>query len=694
MPVWYYLARPTHYAFHNLTNHTHLDSVKSLLGLSLKFTPTPSRPTSWKYIEKTCWPRLERSIHLQTYFGTLDSDDPDGNDDYNPKMYIASDFKPPTDPRLALRIATLKARLRKLFTSQRRAYSNLLPHQEYILDQLKQRHDLLVVQCDKNLGPALITRKQYIALAFRDHLSDSDTYHYVAPSYRIFHINRIKILIQQFIDYFGKVLNSKERKFLRRSLQNNNTPLAVFYTTMKIHKTPMKTRPIVSCSGSLLYPLGLWVNSILQKIAIKQRSYFKSSLELKDSLLSLEIPPGARLFTADAVSMYTNIPTSDALRLIERYLQDNATLFPDIPIEALLSGLEIVMYNNLFDFGDTCWHQVSGTAMGTPPAPPYATLYYAIHEDEFLQDPVFADRLFFYRRFIDDVIGIFITDNDASRHIPPWLQLQSTMNSFPGLVWEFSELENTVNYMDLTISLTPYGVSTTLYEKPQNLHLYLPPHSCHPKGVISGLVLGGTYRIFSLCSDPTDVEQKCRSLYHKLLARGWKRNQLLPLFHRAIQRCQTRFRDIPTPTTPAQPQDTASRPTIAHFPYNPADPDSSAIQRAWRSTILDPDRPSLGPPIRQIKKRYGTIPIDRLIVAYHRPPNLGNLLSYRKLATQDVDCTPSTFLPTDGSRIDADGSTWSAIRPIRRRLRRRTALPAGTVLRHQSDIRRYFSSQR
>ena len=49
-------------------------------------------------------------------------------------------------------------------------------------------------------------------------------------------------------------------------------------------------------------------------------SYLKNTKDLKDALVQLQLPPGAMLFTADAVSMYTNIDTRIALRSIGQYL--------------------------------------------------------------------------------------------------------------------------------------------------------------------------------------------------------------------------------------------------------------------------------------------------------------------------------------------------------------------------------------
>jgi hypothetical protein len=104
----------------------------------------------------------------------------------------------------------------------------------------------------------------------------------------------------------------------------NEDPFPVFYLTLKVYKTLLKTRPIMSCSGSLLYGLEVW---LFQKIAQKQSSYFKSSLDLKQELIAMHLSPHVCLFIAkNAVLMYTNIPTQHALHKIAHYLRTPNTV--------------------------------------------------------------------------------------------------------------------------------------------------------------------------------------------------------------------------------------------------------------------------------------------------------------------------------------------------------------------------------
>ena len=295
-----------------------------------------------------------------------------------------------------------------------------------------------------------------------------------------------------------------ERAFLRKELKSNQSPYSRFYLTLKAHKLKrgqtvdqLKSRPIVSCPGSLLHDLGVWVDRKLQEVAQNTISYLKNTLELKKQPLDLNLPTNACLFTANAMSMYNNIPTHMALNLIGKYLtQYQRKHNNEYPQDAVRAELRIIMTMNIFTFRDLTLKQLNGTAMGTPPAPPYATIYYGIHEEKFL--PHHARRVIFYIRFIDDVISIWCPNKNPERDALEWNEFRDKMNAFPGITWEFSEQSKSIDFMAMTISINNSNkIDTTLFEKRLNLHLYIPPHSAHPPGLLLGIVYGTLFRIFT-----------------------------------------------------------------------------------------------------------------------------------------------------------------------------------------------------
>ena len=472
-------------------------------------------------------------------------------------------------------------------------------------------------------------------MAFKDHVSQEDTYQYLTPEEAITYGNRIRIHLTNWLKRWKTIIPSNEKRFIKQALNDLDTdPISTFYLLMKVHKNPLATRPIVSCSGTLLHSLGIWVDDKLQRIVTRQRSYFKSSSELKKQIITFDNMNGNHmsLYTADAVSMYTNIDTDKALHEISNYLHQHRQLFLDVPTDAVVDALTIIMKNNVFRFGDTHWHQLTGTAMGTPPAPPYATLCYAVHEETLLEE--FHDNLFYYKRFIDDIFGIWmITDpiNDAST----WQRFCQRLNDF-GLQWEVNDRSHSVNFMDLTINMINNSLSTTLYEKAINPYLYIPPHSAHPPGVLTGLIYGNVHRIYTLCSDAVEQKRLLSQFYQRLIVRGYKQSTITPFFIKAAIRfgSNTSSPNISNIKTSASFADTI----FLHLPFHPGNPSSSELQQLYKTIMLEP----------QHKKHLNSFTnTNRLIVAYSRPQNLGNLLSSRNIQTQDGPPVSSYYMITN-----------------------------------------------
>jgi hypothetical protein len=119
------------------------------------------------------------------------------------------------------------------------------------------------------------------------------------------------------------------------------------------------------------------------------------------------------------------------------------------------------------------WKQEDGTAMGTPPAPTYATLYFGIHELAIC--PTFAHCLVAYFRYIDDCHGVWLHHPDPAIDLANWNAFQVAMNSYGKLTWEFTPLFSTRQfYGPYTLRHRQRHPNTYLREKTEPLFIHSP----------------------------------------------------------------------------------------------------------------------------------------------------------------------------------------------------------------------------
>ena len=301
------------------------------------------------------------------------------------------------------------------------------------------------------------------------------------------------------------------------------------------------------------------------------------------------------------------------------------------------------MFNNRMRFGDIIVKQISGIAMGMSPAPTIANLYVAIYEEshvlKFLPSPVL-----YLRRFIDDGFGIWLHDPNPEIDEKNWKEFRDCLNA-SGLKWIFSSRSQEVVFMDLRLTIEGRQIKSSLYAKPMALHLYLPPHSCHAPGVLSGLIFGNVLCIHQLCSTVKDVMKELKLFFHRLLDRGYQSHQLTPLFQQAMDNAKAYLQRTALDHLRAKSKkETAHRRRVfLHLPYHPSSPSSKTIQKLWATRVATPPNQ---PPLHCLTNEGGySIPIEQLTIAWHRPPNLGNLLSYRKL-NKRTGLKVSSFITT------------------------------------------------
>ena len=410
-------------------------------------------------------------------------------------------------------------------------------------------------------------------------------------------------------------------------------PFAYFYVMPKIHKPgPMgsKTRGVSSDCGSLPHTLGQWVDETLQPIAQSQSLYFPNSIALKEEYEKLSLTSSHSLFTYDAIEMYPNIPTDECCERLERWfkLPNQLKWFKKLKVGTLMAAIKLVMKGNRMKFGDLFYKQILGVAMGMSPAPPIANLFVGIFEEENVVGK-FAHCIASLRRFIDDGIGVWLHDPDPEIDIANWIKFKTTMNSC-GLKWTFSPRSQSAVFMDMTISIENGKIETVLYSKPLALYLYIPPHSCHAPGVLTGLICGMVLRIHQLCTKEKDVDREIYLFMRRVLDRGHNLDEIKTIFSHAITNAKRYIRRSPARRKELllEKAQAAKRQVYFHLPYHPNHP-SSDIKKAWKRLIYNPPG--------KLQLNYTTnqtghsIPVDRFILCFHRSPNLGNKLSYRKI---------------------------------------------------------------
>lgn len=632
-------------AFHDLTpNKSAPANAKSLLGLGPKFICKPKFTTGSIF---TGYDRLEVDFHRRVFFaGDSESQNDSTSDDAPPppesKLYIRSKWRPDLSDIpdwVPARLSKFYVRVQKMYT-KKHAESNILPFQERLLEKLASDPKHLYPLADKGLGPCAVLYEQYVEDCLV-HLLNETVYERLSLEEALQATATLKAKIGKWLDDYEHIVGPKVTEYIEDHMSvNSSSPFGQFYVMYKIHKGIGKdgrwpTRPVSSDVTSIPHALGKWVTEMLLPIAKVQPSYFKDSFVLKSLLDNLILPPNARLFTADAVSMYTNIKTKEALSAIGDFIMENRDEFPHLDPDAVREALHLVFENNIFALGDTYWRQTSGTAMGTPPAPAWATIFYALHEKDMV--PRWSSNISLYKRFIDDVIGIWLTDPDPEKDRELWNAFCEDMDSWHDMKWDCNKPTTSVDFMDLTITIEKDRIVTTLYEKALNLYLYIPPFSSHPRGVFTGTISGQILRIRRLCTYKSDADSRIQEFFSRLLARGHLSENLAPLFSKAEENATAYLLRSPEEHRELRKRkrDDSHHQVYFHLQFHPDDPPSRKIQKLWRDHVSEPAGDS---PLSDMKNKMGEdVDIRKLIVAYSRPLNLGNRFSVRNIHGRGKD---------------------------------------------------------
>ena len=150
------------------------------------------------------------------------------------------------------------------------------------LDALCHDANIIVKPADKNLGLTLISREWYIAECERQ-LTDTSTYERVHSV----SLPGIQRRMLGFIATLDGGIPPNEHKWLTRETERLSQ-LPQFYIMPKLHKDPVKGRPIVACHSWSTWPLSKWVANRINTYASSQETVLTDTNALIAMLRGVE----------------------------------------------------------------------------------------------------------------------------------------------------------------------------------------------------------------------------------------------------------------------------------------------------------------------------------------------------------------------------------------------------------------------
>ncbi|XP_065893417.1 uncharacterized protein [Dysidea avara] len=441
--------------------------------------------------------------------------------------------------------------------------NNLSIAERTTLNQLKKRTDIIIKKADKGDTIVVETMERYIEDGMK-HLSNTNIYKQIPEDINPEITKAINKYLKEAVD--KGILEHDTYNFIKPP-ENPRSP--IIYFLKKLHKTPISVRPIVSSTQSPTSNLSHFMDILLKPIVKTIPHILTNSTQLLQELTPMKVPDNTILTSLDVSSLYTNIPTEEAIEIILKYLEEAETP-QQPPLQLLREILNFILKYNCFTFCNLSFLQIQGVAMGTKMAPNFANLFMTNFEEKYILQQ--TTKPFLYRRYIDDIFLIWTDTSEKLKSL-----IDNINNNHPTIKVTSETSTGSINYLDLTITVKSNKLHTTTFFKPTNTFSYLPGDSHHSNATKQGIFKGEVIRMLRNNSEqPTYIEQT-ELLRSKFTERKYSKvitQQELPSFEQRAEYLTT--------TKKATEQKTTFVTS-----YDPSIPTATIIKEHWPQLLLE-----------------------------------------------------------------------------------------------------------
>ena len=155
--------------------------------------------------------------------------------------------------------------------------------------------------------------------------------------------------------------------------------------------------------------------------------------------------------------------------------------------------------------------------MGTKMGPSYACLFVGYVEKMLITYT--GTKPIMLRRYINDYIGI---STSTKKELKDFMQY---VNDFhPSLSYTYDISDTSVNFLDISISMTQHGLTTDIFYKDTDTHSYLRYESAHPPSCKKGIPYSQFSRLRRICSNDQTFERRSDEMSEFFSQRGFPVN--------------------------------------------------------------------------------------------------------------------------------------------------------------------------
>ena len=395
---------------------------------------------------------------------------------------------------------------------------------EFLLDK-----NYVITGTDKNLGIA-VSKRDWIVEKSQDILSDVNNYRPLEHDEAISILNlkcaqmeELSQVAHQHVDH----LEGSVADFLRSGVtaRGESHHIPRFYGIPKIHKEPVKMRPIIPCHSAIMNPAAKYVSKKLKPLIQRAATVIHGTKDLAQKLSSLKINSRRKWYivTGDVVAFYPNIPLQHCIEIVYNmyceHLLECAPTQLDLPnsevVQLFYKCLQVGNTRLLTQFQGKIYEQLNGLAMGVADSPDLANLYGYYFEK--LANVLEHPDIFYYGRYIDDCLAIVYAQSELEA-----VSLLESLIKFDNCVITWDCSDSHAPFLDMRLYKDANNTLQHMpYRKIGNHQERIPWISAHPYDVKRGTFLGEMSRLAVLSSKPEHYTEALKGLVTLYLNRGY-----------------------------------------------------------------------------------------------------------------------------------------------------------------------------